>query len=55
MRVDGARRVSLHLKMDPDDKRAPRLPAPAAGPSPAEYVVRLVHGNGNPQGREVVG
>ncbi|OZC01394.1 hypothetical protein BSZ36_17045 [Rubricoccus marinus] len=42
VRADGARRVSLQLKMDPEDKRALKVQAAAAGLSPAEYVARLV-------------
>ena len=42
VRADGARRVSLQLKMDPDDKRALKVQAASAGLSPAEYVARLV-------------
>lgn len=42
VRADGARRVSLQLKMDPEDKRALKVQAAAAGLSPAEYVAELV-------------
>ena len=42
VRADGARRVSLQLKMDPEDKRALKVQAAAAGMSPAEYVAQLV-------------
>ena len=42
VRADGAKRVSLQLKMDPDDKRALKVQAAAEGLSPAEYVARLV-------------
>lgn len=42
VRADGSRRVSLQLKMDPDDKRALKVQAASAGLSPAEYVARLV-------------
>ena len=42
VRADGAKRVSLQLKMDPDDKRALKVQAAAAGLSPAEYVAELV-------------
>ena len=41
-RADGERRVSLQLKMHPDDKRALKVQAAAAGLSPAEYVAELV-------------
>lgn len=46
VRADGARRVSLQLKMDPDDKRALKVQAAAAGLSPAEYVAALVREDG---------
>ena len=46
VRSDGARRVSLQLKMDPDDKRALKVQAAAEGLSPAEYVARLVREDG---------
>ena len=46
VRADGARRVSLQLKMDPDDKRALKVQAAAAGLSPAEYVASLVREDG---------
>jgi hypothetical protein len=46
VRADGAKRVSLQLKMDPDDKRALKVQAAAAGLSPAEYVARLVREDG---------
>lgn len=46
VRVDGAKRVSLQLKMDPDDKRALKVQAAAEGLSPAEYVARLVREDG---------
>ena len=46
VRADGARRVSLQLKMDPDDKRALKVQAAAAGLSPAEYVALLVREDG---------
>lgn len=42
VRADGARRVSLQLKMDPDVKRALKVQAAEVGLSPAEYVARLV-------------
>lgn len=42
VRVDGERRVSLQLKMNPDDKRKLKVQAAGAGLSPAEYVARLV-------------
>lgn len=42
VRADGAKRVSLQLKMDPEDKRALKMQAAAEGLSPAEYVARLV-------------
>ena len=42
VRADGAKRVSLQLKMDPEDKRALKVQAAAEGLSPAEYVARLV-------------
>lgn len=45
-RADGARRVSLQLKMDPDDKRALKVQAAEAGLSPAEYVALLVREDG---------
>ena len=46
VRADGAKRVSLQLKMDPDDKRALKVQAAAEGLSPAEYVARLVREDG---------
>ena len=46
VRADGAKRVSLQLKMDPDDKRALKTQAAAEGLSPAEYVARLVREDG---------
>ena len=46
VRSDGARRVSLQLKMDPDDRRAVKVQAAAAGLSPAEYVAVLVREDG---------
>lgn len=48
VRADGARRVSLQLKMDPDDKRALKVQAAAAGLSPAEYVAQLVRQDRRP-------
>ena len=47
VRADGAKRVSLQLKMDPDDKRALKVQAAAAGLSPAEYVATLVREDGS--------
>lgn len=46
VRADGARRVALQLKMDPDDKRALKVQAAEAGLSPAEYVALLVREDG---------
>ena len=45
-RADGERRVALQLKMHPDDKRALKTQAAAAGLSPAEYVAALVREDG---------